>query len=58
MVKPSAPRSSSGTRDRLRDARAIGMTCRQVRRMIRHETVITARSTLALGLGLGLFLAA
>ena len=38
--------------------RAIGMTRRQVRRMIRHESVITALIGAALGLGLGLFLAA
>ena len=37
--------------------RAIGMTRRQVRRMIRHECVITALIGAALGLGLGLFLA-
>ena len=37
--------------------RAIGMTRRQARRMIRHETVITALIGAALGLGLGLFLA-
>jgi putative ABC transport system permease protein len=38
--------------------RAIGMTRRQVRRMVRHESVITALIGAALGLGLGLFLAA
>ena len=38
--------------------RAIGMTRRQARRMIRHESVITALIGAALGLGLGLFLAA
>ena len=37
--------------------RAIGMTRRQARRMIRHETVITALIGAALGLGLGVFLA-
>jgi putative ABC transport system permease protein len=38
--------------------RAVGMTRRQVRRMIRHESVITALIGAALGLPLGLFLAA
>ena len=38
--------------------RAIGMTRRQARRMIRHESIITALIGAALGLGLGLFLAA
>jgi putative ABC transport system permease protein len=38
--------------------RAIGMTRRQARRMIRHESVITALIGAALGLGLGVFLAA
>jgi putative ABC transport system permease protein len=38
--------------------RAIGMTRRQARRMIRHESVITALIGAVLGLGLGLFLAA
>ena len=38
--------------------RTIGMTRRQARRMIRHESVITALIGAALGLGLGLFLAA
>src|SRR5207302_1915934 len=38
--------------------RAIGMTRRQVRRMIRHESVITALIGAGLGLPLGLFLAA
>jgi putative ABC transport system permease protein len=37
--------------------RTIGMTRRQARRMIRHESVITALIGAALGLGLGLFLA-
>jgi putative ABC transport system permease protein len=36
--------------------RAIGMTRRQARRMIRHESVITALIGAALGLGLGVFL--
>jgi putative ABC transport system permease protein len=36
--------------------RTIGMTRRQARRMIRHESVITALIGTALGLGLGLFL--
>ena len=38
--------------------RAVGMTRRQVRRMIRHESVITALIGAALGLPLGMFLAA
>ena len=38
--------------------RAIGMTRRQVRRMIRHESVITALIGAVLGIGLGLVLAA
>ena len=38
--------------------RAIGMTRRQARRMIRHESIITALIGAALGLGLGVFLAA
>jgi putative ABC transport system permease protein len=38
--------------------RTIGMTRRQARRMIRHESVITALIGATLGLGLGLFLAA
>jgi ABC-type antimicrobial peptide transport system permease subunit len=38
--------------------RAVGMTRRQVRRMIRAESVITALIGAALGLPLGLFLAA
>ena len=38
--------------------RTIGMTRRQARRMIRHESVITALIGAALGLGLGLFLSA
>ena len=37
--------------------RAVGMTRRQVRRMIRHESVITALIGAALGLPLGVFLA-
>ncbi len=37
--------------------RAVGMTRRQVRRMVRHESVITALIGAALGLPLGLFLA-
>jgi putative ABC transport system permease protein len=37
--------------------RTIGMTRRQARRMIRHESVITALIGAALGLPLGLFLA-
>jgi len=38
--------------------RAIGMTRRQVRRMIRHESIVTALIGAALGIGVGLFLAA
>ncbi len=38
--------------------RAVGMTRRQTRRMIRHESVITALIGAALGLPLGVFLAA
>ena len=38
--------------------RAIGMTRRQARRMIRHESIITALIGAALGLPLGIFLAA
>ena len=37
--------------------RAVGMTRRQTRRMIRHESVITALIGTALGLPLGIFLA-
>jgi putative ABC transport system permease protein len=38
--------------------RAIGMTRRQIRRMIRHESVITALIGAAIGIALGLALAA
>ena len=38
--------------------RAVGMTRLQVRRMVRHESVITALIGAALGLPLGMFLAA
>jgi putative ABC transport system permease protein len=38
--------------------RTIGMTRRQARRMIRHESIITALIGVALGLPLGIFLAA
>ena len=38
--------------------RAIGMTRRQARRMIRQESVITALIGATLGLSLGVFLAA
>jgi putative ABC transport system permease protein len=38
--------------------RAIGMTRRQAKRMVRHESVITALIGAALGLPLGIFLAA
>ena len=37
--------------------RAVGMTRRQARRMVRHESVITALIGAALGLPLGIFLA-
>jgi putative ABC transport system permease protein len=37
--------------------RTIGMTRRQARRMIRHESIITAMIGAALGLPLGIFLA-
>jgi putative ABC transport system permease protein len=38
--------------------RAIGMSRRQVRRMVRHESVVTALIGAVLGIGIGLFLAA
>ena len=38
--------------------RAIGMSRRQVRRMVRHESVVTALIGAVLGIGVGLFLAA
>ena len=38
--------------------RAVGMTRRQVRRMVRHESVITALIGAALGLPIGVALAA
>jgi putative ABC transport system permease protein len=38
--------------------RAIGMTRRQVRRMIRHESIVTALIGTALGIAVGVFLAA
>ena len=38
--------------------RAVGMTRRQVRRMIRHESVVTALIGAVFGIGVGLFLAA
>jgi putative ABC transport system permease protein len=37
--------------------RAIGMSRRQVRRMIRHESIVTALIGAALGIGIGMFLA-
>jgi putative ABC transport system permease protein len=37
--------------------RAVGMTRRQVRRMIRHESIVTTLIGAALGIALGLFLA-
>src|ERR671911_1571353 len=38
--------------------RAVGMTRRQVRRMIRHESIVTALIGAALGIAVGIFLAA
>jgi putative ABC transport system permease protein len=38
--------------------RAVGMTRRQIRRMIRYESVVTALIGAALGIVLGFFLAA
>ena len=38
--------------------RAVGMTRRQARRMIRHESIITALIGAAMGIPLGVFLAA
>jgi putative ABC transport system permease protein len=38
--------------------RAVGMTRRQVRRMIRHESIVTALIGAALGIAAGIFLAA
>src|SRR5213076_3474053 len=38
--------------------RAVGVSRRQLRRMIRHESIITALIGAALGLPLGIFLAA
>jgi putative ABC transport system permease protein len=37
--------------------RAVGMTRRQVRRMVRHESVVTLLIGAALGIGVGVFLA-
>jgi ABC-type antimicrobial peptide transport system permease subunit len=37
--------------------RAVGMTRRQVRRMIRHESIVTALIGAALGIAVGFFLA-
>ncbi len=37
--------------------RAIGMTRRQVRRMVRHESIVTALIGAALGIAIGIFLA-
>jgi putative ABC transport system permease protein len=37
--------------------RAVGMTRRQVRRMVRHESIVTALIGAALGMGIGIFLA-
>ena len=37
--------------------RTLGMTRRQARRMIRHESIITALIGATLGLGLGVFVA-
>ena len=36
--------------------RAVGMTRRQTRRMVRHESIVTALIGAALGAGVGLFL--
>ena len=38
--------------------RAVGMTRRQARRMIRHESIITALIGAAMGIPLGIFLSA
>jgi putative ABC transport system permease protein len=38
--------------------RAVGMTRRQTRRMIRHESVITSLIGAALGMAIGVFLSA
>jgi putative ABC transport system permease protein len=38
--------------------RAIGMSRRQVRRMVRHESIVTALIGAALGMGVGIFLTA
>jgi putative ABC transport system permease protein len=38
--------------------RAVGMTRQQVRRMIRHESIVTALIGAALGIVAGIFLAA
>jgi putative ABC transport system permease protein len=38
--------------------RAVGMTRRRVRRMVRHESIVTALIGAALGMGIGVFLAA
>jgi putative ABC transport system permease protein len=38
--------------------RAIGMNRRQVRRMVRHESIVTALIGAALGIAIGIFLAA
>jgi putative ABC transport system permease protein len=38
--------------------RAVGMTRRQVRRMIRHESIVTALIGATFGIGVGMFLAA
>jgi putative ABC transport system permease protein len=37
--------------------RAVGMTRRQVRRMVRHESIVTLLIGAALGIGVGIFLA-
>jgi putative ABC transport system permease protein len=38
--------------------KAIGMTGRQVRRMVRHESIVTALIGVTLGIAVGVFLAA
>lgn len=46
------------TRGTLGMLRAIGMTRRQMRRMVRHESVVTALIGAVLGIGVGLALGA
>src|SRR4029078_2364317 len=56
MVNPLVLTVCERTRE-LGMLRTIGMTRRQARRMIRHESIITALIGAALGLPLGIFLA-